>query len=80
MKPWVGIVTLGAGIALLITSRLERGLVPPWLPRLAAAITALGLGAVAATRGGLLWSVVSIAASIVAIALLLIVIRDNLKG
>ena len=79
MKPWVGLTTLIAGIALLVSSRLERGSVPSWLPRLAAAITALGLGALAATRTGLAWSIVSIVSSIVAIVLLMLVIRENLR-
>jgi hypothetical protein len=76
---WVGLVTLLAGIALLVTTRLERKALPRWMPRLATAVCALGLATLAARQPGLWWSVSAIAFSLVAIILLILVIADNLR-
>jgi len=79
MRFWVGLVTLLAGGALWFSARRERAAVPPWLPRLAVAIVALGLGTLAATGPGFWWSVSSISFSLIAIVLLLWVIIDTLR-
>jgi hypothetical protein len=79
MPLWIGLVTLVIGLTLVVTSRLERDVVPPWLPRLALAVTALGVGTLASTRPGIAWSVSSISFSLVAIVLLLLVIRETLR-
>ena len=79
MPLWIGLATLVIGLTLVVTSRLERDAVPPWLPRLALAVTALGVGTLASTRPGLAWSVSSISFSLVAIVLLLLVIRETLR-
>ena len=72
--------TLLVGAALLwLTSRRERGRVPPWVPVLAVAIAALGLSTAASTRVGLAWSISSICFSIIAIVLILVVIREILR-
>ena len=79
MPLWIGLVTVLIGLTLVVTSRLERDAVPAWLPRLAVAVTALGAGTLAATRPGMGWSLFSIAFSLVAIVLLVLVIRDTLR-
>jgi hypothetical protein len=76
---WIGLATLAAGVALLVTTRRERADVPPWTPRLALAVTALGLATLAATRPGLAWSISSISFSLIAIVLLAWVIIDILR-
>ncbi|MEJ7809559.1 MAG: hypothetical protein WKG32_03995 [Gemmatimonadaceae bacterium] len=80
MELWIGIVTFVAGVTLWHVARRERAVVPTWLPRLAIGVTALGLSTLAATQPGLGWKVSSISFSIVAIALIITVIRDNLRG
>jgi hypothetical protein len=73
-------VTLMVGAALLwVASRRERSRVPSWVPVLAIAIAALGLGTLAATRPGLAWSISSICFSLIAIVLILVVIREILR-
>ena len=79
MPLWIGLVTLVIGLTLVVTSRLERDAVPSWMPRLALAVTALGVGTLASTRPGIAWSVSSISFSLVAIVLLLLVIRETLR-
>ena len=79
MPRWVGLVTLLAGVALLVTTRLEREALPRWMPRLATAVCALGLATLAARQPGVWWSVSAIAFSLVAIILLILVIADNLR-
>lgn len=79
MSLWIGLVTVVIGLTLVVTSRLERDAVPVWLPRLAVAVTSLGAGTLASTRPGVAWSFVSIAFSLVAIVLLVMVIRDTLR-
>lgn len=79
MPPWVGIVTLVAGIALLVTTRVERDALPRWMPRLASGVCALGLATLAARQPGLWWSVSAIAFSLVAIVLIVLVIADMLR-
>ena len=79
MPFWIGLVTLVIGLTLVVTSRVERESVPPWLPRLAVAVTALGAGTLASTRPGVAWSLSSISFSLVAIVLLVLVIRDTLR-
>lgn len=79
MQLWIGIITFVAGMTLIASSRRDAAVAPLWLRRLAYAVTALGLGTLAATRPGFWWSASSIALSIVAIVLLLGVIRDSLR-
>ena len=79
MSLWIGLVTLVIGLTLVVTSRLERDAVPAWLPRLAVAVASLGAGTLASTRPGVGWSFASIAFSLVAIVLLILVIRDTLR-
>jgi len=75
----IGIVTLVIGLTLLVSSRRERDAVPEWLPRLALAVTALGVGTLASTRPGVGWSISSIAFSLIAIVLLIGVLRATLR-
>lgn len=79
MPLWVGVVTLAAGLALLVSTRLERKLLPPWMPRLALGVCALGLATLAARQPGLSWSVSAIAFSLVAIVLIVLVLADILR-
>jgi hypothetical protein len=79
MRIWIGLITLVAGGALWFSARRERAHVPPWLPRLAVAIVALGLGTLAATEPGFWWSLSSISFSLIAIVLLVWVIVDSLR-
>lgn len=79
MPLWVGIVTLAAGVALLVTTRLERAALPRWMPRLALGVSALGLATLAARQPGLPWSVSAIAFSLVAIVLIVLVLLENLR-
>ena len=79
MPLWVGVVTLLGGLALLVTTRLERDALPRWMPRLATALCALGLATLASRQPGLWWSVSAIAFSLVAIILILLVLADNLR-
>jgi len=79
MRLWIGVVTLLVGLALLVTSRRERTAVPPWLPRLALAVTALGVATLAATRSGVSWSVSAISFSLIAIVLLVWVMVDMVR-
>jgi len=78
LPPTAGIITLVLGVALLVASWVERGVVPRWMPRLAGGVTSLGASTLAIRRGGDLWTAVSIALSALAIALLLSVIVENL--
>ena len=79
MPTWVGVVTLLAGLALLVTTRVERDALPRWMPRLATAVCALGLATLAARQAGLWWSVSAIAFSVVAIVLIVLVLADILR-
>jgi len=79
MTAWVGLVTLIGGVALWITSRRERAQVPTWFPRLAVGITALGVSTMLLARGGTLFSVLSAAFSVVAIAVLASIIWSLLR-
>ena len=78
MRSTAGLITLVLGIALLVASWIERAVVPRWMPRLAAGVTALGASSLAIGRGGTTWTVISIVLSAVAIGLLLSVIVENL--
>ena len=78
MRTSVGIITFALGIALLVAARVERALVPAWMPRLAGAVTLLGASTLAVRRGGVGWTALSIALSAVSIGLLVSVIVDNL--
>ena len=79
MPRWVGVVTLVAGLALLVSTRVERQVLPPWMPRLAVAVCALGVATLAARQPGLGWSVSAIAFSLVAIVLIVLVLAENLR-
>ena len=72
----LGVLLLAGGGLLLVTARRERGLVPPWVPRLATAILALGISALATTQRGLGWSISSICFSLIAIILIATVLRE----
>jgi uncharacterized membrane-anchored protein len=75
----VGWATLAIGAALVATSYRERRVVPPWVPQVAIAVVALGISTLAASRFGVVWSVTSIAFSLVAIVLLIRVILSTLR-
>lgn len=79
MPLWVGVATLLAGLALLVTTRLERDALPRWMPRLATGVCALGLATLASRQPGLWWSLLAIALSLVAIVLIVLVLADNLR-
>ena len=79
MRPWLGFLTLAAGVALWLAARWERAIVPAWVPRLAVGVSFLGLSTLAATRQEPAWSYVSIACSLVAIIMIVRVIRDMLR-
>ena len=79
MRLWIGIITLVAGLTLLVSTRVEREHVPPWMPRVAIAVTALGASTIVSTRPGIYWSVSSMSFSLVAIVLLIGVIRETLR-
>ena len=80
----VGSVTFVAGAALWFFTRPEEdAAVPPtrpeWVPRLGLALIALGLSTLASTRRGVGWSISSICFSVIAIVLIVMVLRDNLR-
>jgi uncharacterized membrane protein HdeD (DUF308 family) len=79
MRLWIGIITLVAGLILLVSTRVEREHVPRWMPRVAIAVTALGTSTIASTQPGIGWSVSSMSFSLIAIVLLLGVIRETLR-
>ena len=72
--------TLIAGAILLyVAARRERSRVPNWVPTLAIAIGALGIGTAAASQPGVAWSISSICFSLIAIILIVTVIREMLR-
>jgi len=75
-----GWITLAIGVALVATSYFDRRVIPHWVPRVAIATMALGLGTLVAQRPGVGWSLVSSAFSLVAIVLLLSVIVGMVRG
>jgi hypothetical protein len=80
----VGSVTFVAGAAIWFFTRLRDDAPAPstrpaWVPRLALALIALGLSTLAGTRRGVGWSVSSICFSIIAIVLIVMVLRDNMR-
>lgn len=79
LRLWIGIITFVAGGTLWRVASRERTVVPPWLGRLAAGVTSLGLGTLATTQPGLAWSVASIAFSATAIALIVSVLVSILR-
>jgi hypothetical protein len=76
---WLGVVTFVAGSVLWRVASRERGLVAPWLPRLGLGVAVLGLGTLAITLNGVAWNFVSIAASLVAIGVIISVILEILR-
>ena len=76
---WLGVVTFVAGSVLWRVASRERALVAPWLPRLGLGIAILGLGTLAITLQGVVWNFVSIAASLVAIGLIVSVLVEILR-
>ena len=76
---WLGVVTFMAGSVLWRVASRERALVAPWLPRLGVGVAVLGLGTLAITLEGVAWHFVSIAASLVAITLIVSVILEILR-
>jgi hypothetical protein len=57
----------------------DRELVPAWVMRLAAGLTALGLSTLARTQEGLAWSISSICFSLIAIILIGSVVLEMLR-
>jgi hypothetical protein len=76
---WLGVVTFVAGSVLWRVASRERALVAPWLPRLGIGIAILGLGTLVLTLDGVGWNFVSIAASLVAIAVIVSVLLEILR-
>jgi len=78
---WLGVGTFVVGAMLWWTAaQTSRGHGwPAWTRRLGLALLALGFATLAQTQAGLVWRVSSICFSVVAIALLLTVLRDNLR-
>jgi hypothetical protein len=76
---WLGVVTFVAGSVLWRVASRERSLVAPWLPRLGLGIAVLGLGTLAITREAVGWNFVSIAASLVAIGVIVSVLLEILR-
>lgn len=76
---WLGVVTFVAGSVLWRFASRERAKVAPWLPRLGLGIAVLGLGTLAITLEGVVWNFVSIAASLVAIGVIVSVILEILR-
>ena len=76
---WLGVVTFVAGSVLWRVASRERALVAPWLPRLGLGIAILGVGTLAITLPGVAWNFVSIAASLVAIGLIVSVLLEILR-
>ena len=79
MDLWLGVVTFVAGGVLWRVASRERAFVAPWLPRLGLGIAVLGLGTLAITRDGVRWNVASIAASLVAIGIIISVLLEILR-
>jgi hypothetical protein len=79
LELWLGVVTFVAGSVLWRVARRNRALVAPWLPRLGLGIAVLGLGTLAITLEGVGWNFVSIAASLVAIGLIVSVLLEILR-
>jgi hypothetical protein len=76
---WLGVVTFVGGSVLWHVASRERALVAPWLPRLGLGIAVLGLGTLAITLNGVAWNFVSIAASLVAIGVIMSVLLEILR-
>jgi hypothetical protein len=76
---WLGVVTFVAGSVLWRVASRERAIVAPWLPRLGLGIAVLGLGTLAITLQGVVWNFVSIAASLIAIGVIVSVILEILR-
>jgi len=72
-------VTFVAGAVLVHVARRDAAIVPPWLVRLGAGLTALGLGTLLTTVDGVAASIASIACSIVAIVLIVHVLRAQYR-
>ncbi len=79
MQLWIGIITFVAGAVLWYVSNRDRALVPPWIPRLALGITALGLAVLAATQPQLWWQISSISFGLIANILIGWVVIEHLR-
>lgn len=79
MRLIIGSITLLCGLALLVTTRVERDRVPANFGRLALGVVCLGGGTLAAIPVTLLWNVVSSMLSLAAIVLIGSVILENLR-
>jgi hypothetical protein len=79
LELWLGVVTFVAGSVLWRVASRNRPLVAPWLPRLGLGIAVLGLGTLAITLEGVGWNFASIAASLVAIGLIVSVLLEILR-
>lgn len=79
MRLAIGSITLLCGLALLVSTRLERDRVPANFQRLALGIACLGAGTLAALPATLTWNIVSSVMSLVAILLIGSVVLENLR-
>jgi uncharacterized membrane protein len=67
-------------IVLWLVARREHVRIPRWVPTLALAIGSLGISVGVASRPGIGWSISSICFSLIAIILIIVVLRDILRG
>ena len=79
MRLSIGIITLVAGVLLLVSTRRERERLPSWFLRLPFGIIFLGLGTLFLARPGTPWALLSAACSLVAIGILASVIWKILR-
>lgn len=79
MRLWIGIATFVVGALIYYLSHQEPPPGAPWMPRLGLGVGALGLSTLALTQTGLPWLISSICFSLVAIALIGLVIVEILR-
>jgi hypothetical protein len=79
MQLVLGVLTFVGGAMLWYVAQRDRELVPAWVMRLAAGLTALGLSTLARTQEGLAWSISSICFSLIAIILIGSVVLEMLR-
>ncbi|HSJ64166.1 MAG TPA: hypothetical protein VK922_09785 [Gemmatimonadaceae bacterium] len=79
MQLVLGVLTFVGGAMLWYVAQRDRELVPAWVMRLAAGLTALGLSTLARTQEGIAWSISSICFSLIAIILIGSVVLEMLR-
>ena len=79
MRLWLGIATFVAGAILWRIAARRRGEYPPWVPRLAVGLGALGLATLATTQPGLPWSISAICFGLIAVVLIGWALWDNVR-